>query len=127
VGALPPPTGDPTMESIKISKIFGVNSRVDECDTLHGELSFATVGAIINDGPVAVLLDGITHIAKSCSRVLDPKLGSHLLGSDALAFGKVRDNLTLRGIGVVVHMKTILSKFAVCLNVASTTHYTNRF
>jgi len=93
------------MDSVEISEIVGVHGRTDESDTLHGELSFATIGAIFNDGPVAVLLDGITHVAKSRGRVLDPELGSHLTRSDALAFSKVRDNLTLRG--VVVHVNNL--------------------
>jgi len=93
------------LDSVEISEIVGVNGGVDECDTLHGELSFATIGAIFDDAPVTVVFHGITHVAKSRGGVLDPELGSHLLRSDALAFGKVRDDLTLRG--VVVHVNNL--------------------
>jgi len=93
------------LDSVEVSEIVGIHGGIDECDTLHGELSFATVDAIFDDGPVAVLLDSITHVAKSRGGVLDPELGSHLLRSDALAFGKVRDDLTLRG--VVVHVNNL--------------------
>jgi hypothetical protein len=103
---MPPPTGSVgLLDSVEISEIVGVHGRTNESDTLHGELSLATVHAIFDDGPVAVLLDGLTHVAKSRGRVLDPELGSHLTRSDALAFSKVRDDLTLRG--VVVHVNNL--------------------
>jgi len=111
---LPPPTGSVgLLDSVEVSKIVRVHGRTDECDTLHGELSFTTIGAIFDDAPVTVVFHGVTHVAKSRGRVLDPELGSHLLRSDALAFGKVRDDLTLRG--VVVHINNLSYKSAVCL------------
>ena len=103
---MPPPTGSvDLLDSVEFGEIIRVHGRIDECNSLHSELSFATVDTIFDDGPVAVLLDGITHVAKSRGGVLDPELGSHLLRSDALAFGKVRDDLTLRG--VVVHVNNL--------------------
>tara|TARA_Y100001972_G_scaffold89578_1_gene109604 strand:- start:638 stop:970 length:333 start_codon:yes stop_codon:yes gene_type:complete len=93
------------LDSVEVREIVNVRGRTDESDTLHGELSLATIGAIFDDGPVAVLLDGLTHVAESSGGVLDPELGSHLTRSDALAFSKVRDDLTLRG--VVVHVNNL--------------------
>jgi hypothetical protein len=108
------------LDSVEVSEIVRVHGGADESDTLHGVLSLATVGAVLNDRPVAVLLDGLTHIAESRGRVLDTELGSHLLGGDAKTGGEVGDDLTLRGV-VVAHVATFHNKCSV-LKFASTIH-----
>jgi len=90
------------LDSVEISEIIAVDGRIDQSDTLHSVLSLTTIGAILDDGPVAVRLDGATDITERGTRVTNAELSANLGLGERVAIGKVRDDLTLGRVAVHV-------------------------